>query len=110
MKYELKIEKMSYGSSAIGRLSLPDQERPIVVFVEYAVPGDTVLVEIFKQHKNFWEGKILEVLSPSPNRTEPFCKHFGECGGCQWQQISYDAQVSHKKDVLLHQIQKATKT
>ena len=55
-----------------------------VLFVQFAVPGDVVNVKVFKKKKNYMEGFITEIVKPSPDRLEPFCSHFGICGGCKW--------------------------
>lgn len=68
-----------------------------VIFLEGGAPGDTVNIEIVKIRKNFFEGKVVEIKKPSPNRTEPFCIHFGLCGGCSWQHIDYPTQLLYKQ-------------
>ncbi|MET3114263.1 23S rRNA (uracil1939-C5)-methyltransferase [Pedobacter sp. CG_S7] len=68
----------------------------LVVFVDKAVPGDIVDVRLMKKKKNFAEA-IIEVLhTASEFRTDPFCQHFGTCGGCKWQHMQYDAQLQFK--------------
>ena len=69
----------------------------MVVFIPFGAPGDTVDVEITLRKQNYYEGKIIKIHSPSPFRETPFCKHFGLCGGCQWQHISYRQQLSIKQ-------------
>ena len=67
------------------------------IFIEGAVPGDVVDVEIMKKSKSFDEGRIARILTESPYRTTPFCEHFGICGGCKWQHMTYDAQIMFKE-------------
>jgi len=67
-----------------------------VVFVAGAVPGDKVTARVFRKRKKFAEAVLLEVLEPSPLRTDHRCKYFGTCGGCKWQHVSYDAQLEAK--------------
>ena len=55
----------------------------LVLFIEKAVPGDIVDVELYKKKKNFAEAKVTRLVEPSEHRTEPFCPHFGVCGGCK---------------------------
>lgn len=69
-----------------------------VVFVPHVVPGDRVRVRIRKRKKNFAEATPLEILSPSPMRTEPACRYFGACGGCKWQHLKYDSQLEAKRE------------
>ena len=70
------------------------------VFVEGAVPGDVVHVSVYKRSKSFDEGRVLELLSPSPDRIEPVCSHFGLCGGCKRQHTAYEAQLRYKQKVV----------
>ena len=56
----------------------------IVVFVPHAVPGDVVDVQINNKRRRFMEGYVVNFVKRSPIRVEPFCKHYGECGGCKW--------------------------
>lgn len=69
----------------------------LVVFIERAVPGDLVDVTLYRKKKNFAEARINRLIDPSPHRTEPFCPHFGVCGGCKWQHMSYGAQLEYKQ-------------
>jgi 23S rRNA (uracil1939-C5)-methyltransferase len=68
-----------------------------VLFVEKAVPGDIADIEVYRSKKNFGEGKITKLVQPSPYRAEPFCEHFGACGGCKWQHMTYEAQLRFKQ-------------
>ena len=68
-----------------------------VLFVEKAVPGDIADIEVYKKKKNFGEGKIAKLKTPSPYRTTAFCEHFGTCGGCKWQHMTYEAQLQFKQ-------------
>lgn len=69
----------------------------LVIFIEKAVPGDVVDAEVYRKKKNFAEAKIRELKTPSIHRTEPFCEHFGTCGGCKWQHMTYEAQLLYKQ-------------
>jgi 23S rRNA (uracil1939-C5)-methyltransferase len=68
----------------------------MVVFVEGAVTGDVVDVQITRKKSGFRQGRVLNFLTKSDVRIEPACSHFGVCGGCKWQNLPYDFQVSHK--------------
>jgi 23S rRNA (uracil1939-C5)-methyltransferase len=72
----------------------------LVLFVERAVPGDVVDVEVYRKKKNFGEGKIAALKQASVHRTTPFCEHFGTCGGCKWQHMTYDAQLQFKQKAV----------
>lgn len=68
-----------------------------VVFIEKVVPGDVVDVKLFKSKKDWAEGYPLQFHSFSKERVEPFCQHFGVCGGCQWQMLPYEKQLFYKR-------------
>lgn len=67
-----------------------------VIFVENAVPGDVVNVRLLKNKKDWAEGVALQFHSYSADRVEPFCQHFGVCGGCRWQMLPYEKQLQYK--------------
>lgn len=75
----------------------PDQP---VVFIPFTAPGDEVECQITSLKKNYAEGELVEVLSPSPERVTPRCPYFGVCGGCQLQHLNYETQVDHKRNVV----------
>lgn len=67
-----------------------------VVFIEGAVPGDVVDIQLSKSKKDWAEGKAMQFHSFSADRVTPFCSHFGVCGGCQWQMLPYEKQLQYK--------------
>ncbi|WP_143157427.1 23S rRNA (uracil(1939)-C(5))-methyltransferase RlmD [Cnuella takakiae] len=67
-----------------------------VIFIEGAVPGDVVDVRLGKSKKDWAEGHALHFHAYSKDRVEPFCQHFGVCGGCQWQMLPYEKQLQSK--------------
>lgn len=75
-----------------------------VLFVEFAVPGDIVNVRITKKKKNYMEGVIASIVQPSEKRLEPFCSHFGVCGGCKWQPLPYEMQLEAKQQQVWDQL------
>lgn len=72
----------------------------MAVFVEGAVPGDVVDVRVQKKKGGFAEGTVHRLVSASADRVQAFCRHFSECGGCKWQNLSYEAQLHHKHQVV----------
>ena len=76
----------------------------MVVFVEYAVPGDIVDIRVTKKKRNYMEGFVAKMIQPSPQRLEPFCKHFGICGGCRWQHLPYEMQLEAKRQQVYDQL------
>ena len=75
-----------------------------VVFVEFAVPGDIVDIQVTRKKKAFLEGRIVRIKKPSENRLEPFCSHFGLCGGCRWQPLPYEIQLAAKQRQVYDQL------
>ncbi len=86
----LDIEKFADKGKSLTRLD------GYVVFVPGAVPGDRVKARVYRKRKKFAEAALIEVLAPSPLRTEPTCSYFGTCGGCKWQHVDYQAQLDAK--------------
>ena len=69
----------------------------MTVFVPFAVPGDVADIQITKKKSNYAEGKVTRFESFSENRADPFCEHFGTCGGCKWQILPYGEQLKYKQ-------------
>lgn len=69
----------------------------LVIFVPYAVPGDVVDLQIKRKKHNYAEAEVVKVHQYSDKRVKPFCKHFGICGGCKWQCLSYEDQLFYKQ-------------
>ena len=78
------------------RMAIGRTNEGVVVFVRGAVPGDVASVFLYKKRKSYFEGRVEKLLVPSPDRISAKCDHFGTCGGCQWQHLSYTAQLKHK--------------
>jgi 23S rRNA (uracil1939-C5)-methyltransferase/tRNA (uracil-5-)-methyltransferase len=68
-----------------------------IVMVPFVIPGERVKVRVFRNHKNYSEADLVEVLSPSGDRVEALCPYYGTCGGCQYQHLSYGAQLDWKR-------------
>ena len=75
-----------------------------VVFVPFAVPGDVVNIRITRKHHNYYEGYVAKIVTPSKDRIEPFCSHFGTCGGCKWQPLPYELQLESKRKQVEDQL------
>lgn len=76
----------------------------VVVFVPFAVPGDVVDIRVTKKKSNYMEGFITRIVRPSEDRLEPFCEHFGICGGCKWQPLPYHLQLEAKRQQVWDQL------
>lgn len=80
-----------------------------VIFVEQVVPGDVVDVRLGKNKKDWAEGTPVAYRSFSKERVEPFCSHFGVCGGCQWQMLPYEKQLEYKQQQVKDNLQRIGK-
>ena len=89
---ELDVVSYAAGGKSIAR------KDGKVIFIEGAVPGDIVDVKILKNKKDWAEGAVKHFHRYSKDRVDPFCKHFGVCGGCKWQMLPYDKQVFYKQE------------
>ena len=87
---DVTTERLAYGGDAVAR------HDGLAVFVPFAAPGERLRVRITERKKNFARGIIDRILEPSPSRREPRCQYFGDCGGCQLQHITYEAQLESK--------------
>ena len=74
-----------------------------VVFVTGAVPGDLVDVQVTKKRKSYLEAKVIAIHELSDERSDPFCIHFGVCGGCKWQNMKYEFQLKYKEQQVVDQ-------
>ena len=109
MKESKVIEKLEItGVSSDGKSVGRHENR--VIFVANGAPGDIVDVRIVGKQKKFLLGEIIHFHEKSADRTDPFCEHFGTCGGCKWQHIQYNAQLKHKQDHVAHNLAKIGKT
>lgn len=72
-----------------------------VIFVPFAAPGDVVDLQIIRKKHSYAEARIVAMHKPSPLRVEPFCPHFGVCGGCKWQHLPYDYQIECKQQQVV---------
>ena len=80
-----------------------------VLFVSYAAPGDVADVEVYRQKAGYMQGRIARLRTPSPLRQEPFCPHFGLCGGCKWQHLRYPEQLKQKQEQVRDQLERIGK-
>ena len=87
----IQIEGIAAEGKAIARV---DNK---VIFIPYAVPGDIVDLQVTRKKSHYAEATIASIIHPSPMRIQPFCKHFGVCGGCKWQSLPYEEQLKAKQ-------------
>ena len=92
---EVSIENIGAEGKSLARVD------NVVVFVKDAVPGDVVDLQVFRKKGRFMEARVVKYHSYSDQRTEPFCDHFGVCGGCKWQHLPYDRQLHYKEQQVV---------
>lgn len=93
----VRIENIAAEGMAIARIDGK------VVFAANGVPGDVVDMRIDKRREKYLEGTIVAVTEPSPDRLEPFCEHYKDCGGCKWQELPYHLQLKYKQQQVIDQ-------
>ncbi len=76
------------------------------VYVDGGIPREVVDLAIDRVQRGYRYGKVVNVVQPSPQRVQPFCKHAGVCGGCPWQHIAYEEQLIWKREILVNALQK----
>lgn len=112
--YTFTVEGLSHEGRGIAHYTKDHSEHPVEkhgkkVFIQYALPGETVTARIQRQSKNFEEAEMLTLIdSASPSRIAPICKHFTECGGCSLQHMHPDHQIQMKQHVLKSHFQHFT--
>ncbi|MGA7222631.1 MAG: 23S rRNA (uracil(1939)-C(5))-methyltransferase RlmD [Candidatus Acidiferrales bacterium] len=91
---DITIEKLIYGGEGLAH------HEGATVFVPFVLPGERVAVAAVEQKKKFVRGRVEQILQAAPERIAARCPHFGVCGGCDYQHITYDAQLHSKSEIL----------
>ena len=99
--FTLRVESLVFGGAGLAHI---DDGR--VVFVSFAAPGELVEATVERSHADYIEAAATRVIEPSPARVEPRCPLFGECGGCQLQHMSYEAQLEAKEAMVREQLRR----
>jgi 23S rRNA (uracil1939-C5)-methyltransferase len=99
---ELSVAEMTYGASALARTAEGQ-----VAFVDDGLPGERVRAEVSKRRRKYVQTRVVEVLQASPARVLPPCPYVPNCGGCQWQHATYEAQLEMKRRVLADTLRRA---
>ena len=98
---EQRKKKIFYGVDVIDTadegLAIGRCEDGLIIQIRGAVPGDKVDAVVIEKRKGMFITKVMDIHSFSPDRVDPFCIHFGTCGGCKWQHMSYEAQLRYKE-------------
>ena len=96
--YNVEIESVAAEGNALARVDGK------VLFVPQCIPGDVVDVRLTRKRSGFMEGVVVNMVKPSPLRVEPFCEHYGVCGGCKWQALPYELQLKYKQQQVIDQL------
>ncbi len=86
----ITIDDIAFGGEGVGRME------EFVVFVPFVLTGEVVEAEVTEVKKRFARARLVRVLQPAPERVQPLCRYFGDCGGCQYQHIDYTTQLRLK--------------
>ena len=100
---EIEIETTASEGKSLARVN--DK----VLFVTNAVPGDVADVQVHKKRRKYFEGKAVKFHKLSDKREDPFCSHFGTCGGCKWQFFKYEEQLKAKHQQVIDNLERIGK-
>jgi len=106
---QLKIEKLVYGGDGLARLPADERGTGKTVFVPFSIDGEQIEARIVEQKPGFARARLEQVIEPSPDRTEPGCPYFLQCGGCQYQHVKYSRQLQAKSAILLETLKRTAK-
>jgi 23S rRNA (uracil1939-C5)-methyltransferase len=98
---EITLSGLAYGGDAFGR----DADGKMI-FVPFALPAERVKVEIVDDHQRWARAQLIEMIEASPERIEPRCRHFTDCGGCHYQHMPYDVQLQAKAEIVRSQLER----
>ncbi len=101
MTLEVDLESLAFGGDAVGHVEGK------AIFVPFGAPGDRAKVTIVSETRRFSRATLEEVIEAGPGRRPPPCPHFGVCGGCQWQHISYHQQLQAKSSIFQRALARA---
>ena len=100
------IEVLDAGAKGVSVAKAPDGK---VIFIPNVVPGDVIDVQTFKKRKAYYEGKAIHFHQFSKDRVAPICQHFGDCGGCKWQNMTYAKQLEYKQNEVFNHLKRIGK-
>jgi len=106
---QLKIEKLIYGGDGLARLPADESGPDKTVFVPFSIDGEEVEAEIIEQKRGFVRARLGRILDASPDRIEPRCPYFSQCGGCHYQHVRYTHQLEAKTAILLETLKRTAK-
>ena len=97
------LKALAHGGAAVGEVNSCESNTELVgktAFIPYTIPGEVVEASIDSDHKNYIEGNLLKIISPSSSRIEPACPYFGQCGGCNLQHMDLLSQRKFKLEMV----------
>jgi len=101
----VEIVDLAAEGMAIAKIKTEEQsQNEMIVFVEKAIPGDIVDIQVMRKQKNFMQAFVVKYHKFSELRIEAKCQHFGICGGCKWQSLPYETQLKYKQKQVLDQL------
>jgi len=100
------VTVLDAGAKGVSVAKAPDGR---VIFIPNVVPGDVVDIQTFKKKRAYYEGKAVKFHELSQHRTKPVCLHFGSCGGCKWQNMSYSQQLFYKNQEVYNNLKRIGK-
>lgn len=108
-KKNIVLEHVSITGTAAKGKALAKHEDGRVIFIKEGVPGDVVDLRVVKKRKNYFEAEIIKLHKGAPNRITPVCSHFGVCGGCKWQHMTYELQLEQKQQEVVDNLERIAK-
>ena len=105
-KKNIILENIKLITAGAKGVAVGKTEEGKTVLVSGAVPGDVVNARVKKSKSKYFEAEAIEILEKSPYRVEPKCIHFGVCGGCKWQNLSYQKQLDFKQEEVYNNIKR----
>ncbi len=108
-KKNIVLEHISITGTAAKGKALAKHEDGRVIFIKEGVPGDLVDLRVIKKRKNYFEAEIIRLHRRAPQRITPVCAHFGICGGCKWQHMTYAMQLDQKQQEVIDNLERIAK-
>ena len=106
---ELTVEKLIYGGDGLARLPADEHGRGKAVFLPFALEGERVEAALVEEKPGFARARVERVLQPSPQRVEPACPYYAQCGGCHYQHAAYQHQLAVKAGILRETLRRTAK-
>jgi len=105
----LNIEKLIYGGDGLAHLPADEHGRGKAVFVPFVLAGEKVEATLTEQKSSFARARVEAIVEASPHRIQPGCPYFAACGGCHYQQASYEHQLEIKREILRENLRRIAK-